>query len=99
MTGDLRPETRVRPRPDVLFRELGEEAVVLDPESGIYYGLNEVGTTAWKLLAGGSRLGEVKTALLAAYDAPPERIWSDLIDLIHDLSEHRLVEVLSASST
>lgn len=94
MTGALRPETAVRPRPEVLFRELGEEAVVLDPESGIYYGLNEVGTAAWKLLAGGARLGEVRTALLEIYEAPAERVWEDLLELIRGLEENRLVEVL-----
>ncbi len=94
MTGALRLETAVRPRPEVLFRELGEEAVVLDPESGIYYGLNEVGTAAWKLLAGGARLGEVRTALLEIYEAPAERVWEDLLELIRGLEENRLIEVL-----
>ncbi len=94
MTGALRPETLIRPRPEILFRELGEEAVVLDPESGIYYGLNEVGTAAWKLLAGGARLGEVRTALLEIYEAPAERVWEDLLELIRGLEENRLIEVL-----
>jgi hypothetical protein len=94
VTGALRPETLIRPRPEILFRELGEEAVVLDPESGIYYGLNEVGTAAWKLLAGGARLGEVRTALLEIYEAPAERVWEDLLELIRGLEENRLIEVL-----
>ncbi len=34
----------------VLCRDLGAEAVVLDLESGIYYGLDEVGLRMWKLL-------------------------------------------------
>lgn len=95
MTGALRPETAVRPRPEVLFRELGEEAVVLDPESGIYYGLNEVGTAAWKLFAGGARLGEVRTALLEIYEAPSERLWEDLLKLIRDLEANGLIEVVA----
>ncbi len=90
------PETVLRHRPGVLFRDLAGEAVLLDPEAGIYFGLNEVGTRAWNLIGQGAEtgatLGAVHAALLAEYDAPPERIWDDLLTLIRDLLDHRLVE-------
>ena len=35
---------------DVLFQDLGEEVVLLEVESGQYYGLNEVGARMWSLL-------------------------------------------------
>jgi hypothetical protein len=77
----------------VLFRDLAGEAVLLDPEAGIYFGLNEVGTRAWNLLGPGATLEIVHAALLAEYDAPPEKIWVDLLALIRDLLAHRLVEI------
>ncbi len=36
--------------PDVLFRELAGEAVLLDLKSQRYFGLGEVGTRIWQLL-------------------------------------------------
>jgi len=36
---------------DVVFRDLAGEAVILNLASGIYFGLNEVGTRMWNLLA------------------------------------------------
>ncbi len=91
----LGPDTLVRHHPGVLFRDLAGEAVLLDPEAGIYFGLNEVGTRAWNLIgdAAGSTLAAVHAALLAEYDAPPERVWDDLLALVRDLLAHRLLEI------
>ena len=93
MTSELTPDTVLRRRPGVLFRDLAGEAVLLDPEAGTYFGLNEVGTRAWNLLgSAGATLAAVHAALLAEYDAPPERIWDDLLALVRALLAHRLVE-------
>jgi hypothetical protein len=40
----------VRINDDVVFRELEGEAVLLNLETGVYFGLNEVGTRIWSLL-------------------------------------------------
>jgi hypothetical protein len=92
----LGSDTLLRHRPGVLFRDLAGEAVLLDPEAGIYFGLNEVGTRAWNLIGGaagaGATLAAVHAALLAEYDAPPERVWDDLLALIRDLLAHHLIE-------
>jgi len=88
------PDTVLRHRPGILFRDLAGEAVLLDPDAGTYFGLNEVGTRAWNLLGGtGAPLAAVHAALLAEYEAPPEKIWDDLLVLVRNLLAHRLVEV------
>lgn len=87
------PETRLRPRPDVLFRDLGGEAVLLDPAAGTYFGLDEVGMEIWSLAITGIPLGEVHAALARTYDAPADQIWEDLLSLVEDLLKSRLVEV------
>lgn len=92
-SSELTPDTVLRHRPGVLFRDLAGEAVLLDPEAGTYFGLNEVGTRAWNLLGGaGTTLAAVHAALSAEYDAPPDRIWDDLLALVRDLLAHRLAE-------
>jgi hypothetical protein len=92
----LDPSCLVRPRPDVLFRDLGGEAVLLDLEAGTYFGLNEVGTAIWNRLAAGARLGEIHTKLVETYDAPAERLWEDLLALVRELARQGLVEVIGA---
>ena len=91
---DLVPETAVRHRPGVLFHELDGEMVLLDPEAGLYFGLNEVGTRAWDLIGGGATLGAVHAALLADFEATTEQVWEDLAALVRKLLEHRLVEIV-----
>lgn len=92
MSAELGPETLLRHRPGILFRDLAGEAVLLDPDAGLYFGLNEVGTRAWNLLGGGATLGAVHAALREEYDAPAEKIWEDLLALAGELLAHRLVE-------
>jgi Coenzyme PQQ synthesis protein D (PqqD) len=94
----LSADTAIRQSPGILFRDLAGEAVLLDAEAGIYFGLNEVGTRAWTLFgAGGSTLGAVHTALLAEYAAPAEQIWDDLLALVRDLLAHGLAEIVGTT--
>ena len=43
-------ESRVRIPESVLFQELDGEAVLLHLESGVYFGLDPIGTRMWHLL-------------------------------------------------
>ena len=90
----LGPGTAVRQRPGVLCREIDGEAVLLDTEAGIYFGLNETGTRAWALIGGGAPLAAVWAGLLADYDVEEARIWQDLLELVRGLAHHGLVEIL-----
>jgi Coenzyme PQQ synthesis protein D (PqqD) len=92
---ELAADTRFRPRDGVLFRDLDGEAVLLDSTRGTYFGLNEVGTRAWALLAGGATLAEALAALLADFEAPREQVWPDLQALVRELARHELVEVVA----
>jgi Coenzyme PQQ synthesis protein D (PqqD) len=95
----LERHTAVRQRPGVLFREIDGEAVLLDTEAGIYFGLNEAGTRAWALIGPGARLGAVCDGLLADYDVDEARGWQDLVQLVGDLVRHGLVEISEISES
>jgi len=82
---------RVVPKPDVIFRALGAEAVVLNLQSGTYFGLNSVGTRIWLLLEHHD-LARTCEQLEAEYDAPRERIKSDVLALVDSLEGKGLVE-------
>ena len=82
-----------RPSKDAVFRDLDGEAVILHLESGTYFGLNSVGTRIWQLMEGDGRLTVVLEELRAEYDAPPDVIERDLLELVGRLVEARLGEV------
>jgi hypothetical protein len=79
---------------DVLFQEVGGEAVLLDLASETYFGLNPVGTRIWQLLGDGSALQSIRDTLVAEYDAPPEQIETDLLTLATQLSDAGLVKAI-----
>jgi hypothetical protein len=84
---------RISTSPDVVFRDLGGEMVLLDLESGRYFGLDEVGTRFWSLLSEGTGLDEAGRRLLAEYAVDRATLQRDLVALIEDLEENGLVEL------
>ena len=79
--------------PHAVFRDLDGEGVILDMGSGKYFGLNSVGARIWQLVEqhGGLRL--VFDDLCREYDASPDVLEHDLLKLVTDLEQARLVEV------
>jgi PqqD family protein of HPr-rel-A system len=77
--------------PNVVFRDLDGEAVLLDLSSGTYFGLNEVGTRVWQLLHDGRDEAQIVATLAAEYDAAPAVIASDVARLLGDLRSRRLI--------
>ena len=82
---------RLRVHKSVLSRELGGETVLLNLESGVYYGLDAVGTRAWNLLAQDRTLADVRTIMLAEFDVPAERLERNLAALVRDLCDKQLL--------
>jgi hypothetical protein len=80
---------------DVVFRELDGEAVILNLESGMYFGLDAVGTRIWQLLDAHRTLRKTLEALEAEYDAPADRLESDLSDFVDRLQARGLLVISS----
>lgn len=88
----------VRISKDVIYRELDGELVLLNLRTGVYFGLDRVGTRIWHLLVAHGSLRAVLDHLVAEYDAPSEQIERDLLDLVSRLAQKGLVTLRGASS-
>jgi hypothetical protein len=77
----------------VLFRQLDDEAVLLDLQSGTYFGLNDVGARAWQLILEHGHLSKVVEVLQKEYAAAPEVVERDLLALAGQLVSQKLVHV------
>jgi hypothetical protein len=86
-------DSRVTVHPDVVFRELDGEAVILHLGTGLYYGLDAVGTRMWQVLAEHGDLGVALDVLAAEYDVSRERLRADLVRLVEALCDKGLVRV------
>jgi Coenzyme PQQ synthesis protein D (PqqD) len=85
------PVARITVPESVLFRDLDGEAVLLETETGRYYGLNEVGTRMWSLLQLHGEIEAVCRVLLTEYDAPEAQLRDDLLHFVDDLAASGLI--------
>lgn len=81
----------IRLSPDVLYRDLDGQAVILDLSSGRYFGLNQVATRIWTLIGDGLDTAAIVATLSREFDADVATIERDLRDLLDALSSRRLI--------
>ncbi|MGH2345465.1 MAG: PqqD family protein [Chloroflexota bacterium] len=76
---------------NVLARPGEHALILLNPRSGEYYTLDEVGGLVWNLCDGAHTVAEMVAAIGAEFDAPPAEIEADVQNLLADLASERLV--------
>ena len=76
---------------DVVFRILGDEAVILNLSTGIYFGLDTVGTRMWQLISEYGSTEKAREALLAEYEVEEGQLRQDLDLLIQQLIDKGLL--------
>ena len=78
---------RVKAAPDVLFRLVGDEGVLLNLRTQRYLGLNPIGARVWTILEPGATIQAAYDALLQDYEVDPSKLRLDLDLFIGQLVE------------
>jgi len=78
---------------DQISSDLGAEAVILNLQSGVYHGLDEVGARIWNLVQQPKPVKDIKQTLVQEYEVEPEVCTSDLLALLHEMKAVGLIEV------
>lgn len=78
---------------DILVQDLDNSTVILNLNTEQYYGLNEVGQRIWQLFSEHQDTHIVWCILLEEYDVDPELLQADIMHLIAELSEAKLISV------
>jgi hypothetical protein len=84
--------------PDQVSSKVGNEAVVLNIKTGIYFGLNDVGAVIWGLIQEPVPVARVIQALLDEYDVDPKQCRDEVLNLMKDLSNAALIEVMNGKN-
>lgn len=79
--------------PAVLFRYVEGETVILNSDTGTYFGLDAVGTRLWQLIVEHGSLRQVYDAALQEYAVEPVELENDLLALAQQLQERGLTQV------
>ena len=77
--------------------DIKEETVILHLKSGVYFGLDPVGTFIWNFIQEKKAVTEIMEAILEEFDVGPERGKSDIMTFIKELSKEGLIEVEDAA--
>jgi hypothetical protein len=81
-----------------LYSEIGEEAVILDINSGVYYGLNEVGVEIWNWLQEPKTATDILHLLLEEYEVTREQAEQDLNEILQEMSTAGLINVVETET-
>lgn len=84
--------------PDQVSSQLGDEAVILNVKTGIYYGLNEVGARIWSLIQEPIRFDAIVQALLEEYDVEAGQCEEDVQNLLQEFLAAELIDVSNGKS-
>ena len=86
----MQADTRVQHSPNATFQIVADEAILIHLNTGVYYSLNDVGTSFWNLMDGQRTIGECAEAIAAEYNAPREVVLADLLELADELAAEDL---------
>ena len=78
-----------------LYSEIDSEAVILDIQSGIYYGLNDTGNQIWYWLQTPKTSSELLDLLLEEYDVILEQATDDLQNLLQEMVNTGLIKTVN----
>jgi Coenzyme PQQ synthesis protein D (PqqD) len=73
--------------------DMDGEVVILDLQSGTYYGLDVVGASVWTLIEQPVCLGAIREAIMSEYDVDAETCDRDILAFLDKMQAVGLVEV------
>jgi len=90
----LSGQSKVVVSQDQVSCDLSVEAAIFNLRSGVYFGLNTVGASIWKLIQEPKTIREIREALVDEYDVEPKRCEKDILELLQELSTYELIEIV-----
>lgn len=83
------PDFRISP--EIAWRKVGDEAVLLNVRTSVYYSLNNVGSRIWELISAGRSSEDVILEVVRDFDAEEAVVRKDFSELIKPLLEENIL--------
>ena len=74
-----------------MSRLVGDETVLLDLASGVYFGLDGVGQRIWESVVEGNSLEQAVAAIVSEYNVEEAQAQTDVLEFVSDLVERGLL--------
>lgn len=92
-------ECRARAPGQVVFRSFVSETVLLNIQTGHYYGMDEIGARFFEVLCDSPDVESAVGVLVEEFEAPPERLREDMVRFCEELASLGLLELDEASNS
>ena len=76
---------------DVLSKSVNDEEVIVNLNTGTYFGLNPTGTVIWNHLKKGSDPTVILNDLLEQFDSSEEELQQDMVQFVAHLQSQKLL--------
>lgn len=76
---------------EVIQSKIGDEVVMLDIDSGFYFGLNSVGSEIWSHLSEPITIEDLLNKLMARFDIDKETCQKDTLEFMTQLLEKNII--------
>ena len=84
-------ETRPNIPPQVISREVGDDTVLLDLASGMYFGVDGVAKRIWESISEGRNLSETVEVIASEYEVDEAQAKADVLEFVSELVERGLL--------
>ncbi|MEO0013947.1 MAG: hypothetical protein RLZZ535_2336 [Cyanobacteriota bacterium] len=84
--------TTYKVSPNHLYSEVADEAVILDLDSGVYYGLNSVGVDIWQWLQQPQTADKLLDLVLEEYEVTQEQAEQDIQSILKEMLDKGLIQ-------
>lgn len=88
MTGDA----VIFKKEGVIYRNVDNQAVIVDLESSYYCNLNEIGTIIWEQIDGQKTLSDIAGYICDKFEIPEEQALEDVREFLDDIRKKGLIE-------
>ena len=85
----------IRRQENMIEASIDGETVMMNADSGHYYGLDSIATRIWQLLETPQTLQDLVNALVKEYEVTPEQCESDVTAFLQDM---RVNDILNSAS-
>lgn len=91
----MTPNDVLRVPDSVAARRIGDETILLNLQTGTYFGLDIVGSRFLELLERDGQLAVVLRTMLEEFDVKPETLEVDILQLSEEMRSKGLLETVS----
>ncbi|MFM2482389.1 lasso peptide biosynthesis PqqD family chaperone [Celerinatantimonas sp. YJH-8] len=80
-------------KPDQIFTDMDGDTVMMEPESGRYFGISGTGSRIWKLLEQPQTVNAIIETICAEYEVDIEQCEADTLAFCQSLLDNQLAEI------